>query len=127
MHLLVSNDELASTVNAKTGTKTAAEAETYAASPVLWWDTSGFRRQEILEVLQLQIVDKVDVPMIIQRHVPTVQVVQQMVEVPLVEYAERVVDTAQRVHETAENQQLQFLKHGVGYAHGGATSSADGC
>ena len=65
-----------------------------------------------------------DVPVVMQRQVPAVKVVQKTVEVPQTQFIDRVVDTpvvqqrqvptVQMVQKTMENPQAQFLDEVVG-------------
>ena len=51
------------------------------------------RCRKILEVPQLQLIDKVvDVPIVMQRRFPTIQRVQKTVEVPQIQYVDKIVE-----------------------------------
>ena len=56
-------------------------------------DVPTLQIQETVEVPQVQFIDKaVDVPVVIQRQVPTVQKMQKTAEVPQVQFIDKVVD-----------------------------------
>ena len=76
--------------------------------------------QQTVEVPQVQYIDKaVDVPVAVQRQVPSIETVQKTVEIPQTQHIDKVADvlvarpcqtlSVQRVQKTVEVPQIQFI------------------